>query len=513
MFIKVNDQEVELPDGSTIKDAIDKIQAPYSPGTVVCVIKGEKELEKSVNKYKIKTSKGIIIIELSDEDEAKPLIDVWKAQYHELEDLKIRWTTSNEVAVGPIVTDFKPIKDTFRYSDGDVILSLSGYSSESTHIIFSKDDHEGTYAVPNVNKGIFAKVTGGTKIVSELEARDYIIAVEPVIERSVFKDIDSVDDLNIVLEDGNQLFTYISIKPEFESPQGVEHFFSLSLDSTITVDFDSNTLLGFYALQGVEKPFEKEGPRKRGTVTIRNSGKGSGKVYIYKENRVSAESHSIIGKVDKGMEIIDTANEGDKITVRSSPERIMVIAKTQKEANDLLSSRGIKQIREGDTTDDAIVVTQTPRFSVEIVSENEVKTLGINQKELVHLSLTDNAPDSVWYFKKVSKLLDSPIGQLKVHFAFPGMNLLMFEGEKKISSAVIPENTPKEMICAGEIGITNMSRKNTGVIGIRLENNSEFGPTGEPFTGTNIVGKIISDLEILKDYKEGDIIYAIIDDS
>lgn len=508
MLIKINNEELDLEDGSTIKDAINKVNAPYSPGSIVCVIKGEKELEKSINKYKIKTTKGSIVIELSEKSEAKPLVDVWKAKYSEFEGLKVRWTTSNETAIGPIKTDFKPTKEEFNYSDADVIMSLSGFSSESTHMIFSKDDHKGVYAVPDHNKGVFAKITGGLKKVTSLEAQDKVISIEPVIERSTFKDIDAISDIDTVLKEGNQIITYISIKPETESPQGVEHFFSLSIDSTIEVDYESNTFLGFYELQGIEKPFELNGLRNRGTVTIRNTGKGTGKIYIYREDRVSASEHSVIGKVEEGMELIDIAKKGDKLTVRSNPERIMVISLTQKEAEEELSSRGITTIRAGDTSDDAIVVMQEPRYSVNISNEKEAKTIGIAKEDLVLLSFTDNAPDSLWYFKKVSGLLDSPIGQLKVHFAFPGMNLLMFEGDKKISSAVIPENTPVGSVKAGEIGITNMARKNTGVIGVRLENNNEFGPTGEPFNGTNIVGKVINDLELLKKYKEGDIIYV-----
>jgi UPF0288 family protein (methanogenesis marker protein 3) len=53
-----------------------------------------------------------------------------------------------------------------------------------------------------------------------------------------------------------------------------------------------------------------------------------------------------------------------------------------------------------------------------------------------------------------------------------------------------------------------MSRRQIGVIGVRFENNDEFGPTGEPFQGTNIVGNIVKGIENLEKFKEGDIVYV-----
>ena len=38
------------------------------------------------------------------------------------------------------------------------------------------------------------------------------------------------------------------------------------------------------------------------------------------------------------------------------------------------------------------------------------------------------------------------------------------------------------MIRRGDMGVTNMSRPNRGLIGIRLQESDEFGPTGEERT-------------------------------
>ena len=64
MLVKVNGVEITLPDGSTIKDAITASKAPYREGCVLGVIKGKEEVERHVNKYSFKTTRGSIIIEL-----------------------------------------------------------------------------------------------------------------------------------------------------------------------------------------------------------------------------------------------------------------------------------------------------------------------------------------------------------------------------------------------------------------------------------------------------------------
>ena len=53
MLIKINGEEVEVADASTIQDVIAETNAPYTPGSIICLIKGKKELEKNISKYKI----------------------------------------------------------------------------------------------------------------------------------------------------------------------------------------------------------------------------------------------------------------------------------------------------------------------------------------------------------------------------------------------------------------------------------------------------------------------------
>ena len=508
MLIKINGEEIDVAEGSSIQDVIDETNAPYTPGSIVCLIKGKKELEKNISKYKIKTTQGSIIIQLNESDEAKPLVDVWKNQYDEFVDLDIRWSTPTEVAIGPIVTDLEPTHDEFKYFEGDVVLSLSSFSNESTHLILLKENTTNVYSVPPYNKGIFAHIVGGKKTLENLTDDDQVTGIEPIVERSTTTDSASVSDLSTVLEEGNELYTYISFDIDDKSPVCVEHLFSIIKDGRIKVSYDSESFLGIYELEGLEKPKEDTTPRTRGTMTIRNEGKGVGKLFIYRENRVLTPNHTTVGNIVQGMELIDIAKENDFITVKSEQQRLMLLNKTQAEATKLLSEAGVEHLIDGIIDDDAIVVEQNPKHTIDILREGQVITKAIHKEELCKIKFVDNAPRSVKYFKLLSGLIENPIGQIKVHFAVPGMHIVMFEGDKKSAKGLIPENNPVDKVVRGQIGITNMSSKSVGLIGIRFEDNAEFGPTAETFGATNIVGDIVSDYDYLEKLKEGVVVYV-----
>ncbi len=507
MLVKVNGDELTLPDGSSIKDAIKASGAPYIEGCVLGVIKGKEEFEKHVDKYSLKTTRGSIIIELL-KDCPKVLLDTWKNHYKEFENLRIRWTTSNEVSLGPIKTELTPTKDENEYLSWDVILSLSGFTADATHIIFSKEKHKAVYGSPMENNGVFARVVGGKRTIMQLTDDDVVKSIKPVMERKSIVQSAAVTKLETLISDGNEIFTYVLMEPEEKSPSSVEQFFALTEKGELDVDYESESFLGFYGLQGLEKEPEYIDQRRRGVITLRNNGKGVGRIYVYREDRVSTPTHTIVGKVTKGIQLMDIANQGDRITVKTVPERIMTLSMSQKEAGKFLESRGIKQIRAGSDDDDAVVVKQEPQFTMDIIGQNEVRTTGVPEDEMIYIELNEKTPKSSWYFKKITGLLDSPVGSMNVMFAFPGMKVMMFRGNSKEAKGLIPENNPVNCVKAGEIGITNMSRRQIGVMGVRFEDNDEFGPTGEPFQGTNIIGKIIKGIENLEKFKEGDTVYV-----
>ncbi|MFI5383086.1 MAG: methanogenesis marker 3 protein, partial [Methanosarcina thermophila] len=85
----------------------------------------------------------------------------------------------------------------------------------------------------------------------------------------------------------------------------------------------------------------------------------------------------------------------------------------------------------------------------------------------------------------------------------------LFKTEKEVVKykEILPENTPTDKVLGGEIGITNQAAKRMGTIGVRISDDELFGPTGERFSSTNIVGRIINPEKLL-DVKEGETIYV-----
>ncbi|MBQ3472707.1 MAG: methanogenesis marker 3 protein, partial [Methanobrevibacter sp.] len=337
---------------------------------------------------------------------------------------------------------------------------------------------------------------------------DRITGIEPIIERSTTTDSYSLSDLTTVLEEGNELYTHISFEIDEKSPVCVEHLFSIVKDGRIKVSYDSESFLGFYELEGLEKPKEDTTKRVRGTMTIRNTGKGVGKLFIYRENRVLTPNHTTVGHIVNGMEIIDIAKENEFITVKSEQQRLMLLNKTQAEATKMLAEAGVEHLIDGLIDDDAVIVEQNPLHTIDILKEGKVITKAVNNEDICKIKFVDNAPRSVRYFKLLSGLLENPVGQIKVHFSVPGMHIVIFEGDKKSAKGLIPENNPVDKVIRGQIGITNMSSKSTGLIGVRFEDNAEFGPTAETFGATNIIGDIVSDYDHLEKLKEGVVVYV-----
>lgn len=507
MHIKINEVEMELAEGSTVKDAIEASNAPYVEGCAVSLIEGREELESHVNKYKIKTTKGSIIIELVDE--AKLLVYFWKNHYNEFSSSLIRWTTSNEVAMGSMVSDLEPTHNEYQYNRWDVILSLSSFSNESTHVIFSKSKHNAIYGVPDDNKGVFATVVGGKRTIAQLDNTDKITSIEPIIERKSVIKTANVTDLSTKLHESNELFTYIEVEANPQAPMSFEHFLKIIENNTITVDYESETFISNQTLKGLERESELIEKRSRGNVTLRNDGSSTGTIYLYRESRVSVPTHNTVGYIKRGIQLLDTVNEKEKVTIKTVPEKISTVAMTQVEAEEYLDKLSIEHQRDGLTDDDAIVVAQNPLYTVEINNTKKISTLGVPKEDFVEIELyEDQSPSSVWYFRKITGLLDGDVGHLRVDMAFKDMDLIMFNAVKKDAKGLIPEKTPTDEVKAWEICVSNTVSKYVGNMGIRFVDNTEFGPTGETFDGTNIIGRVVTGKENFESYYEGDTIYV-----
>jgi len=187
----------------------------------------------------------------------------------------------------------------------------------------------------------------------------------------------------------------------------------------------------------------------------------------------------------------------------------MTIAMTQAEGQRFLEGFGLRQRRTGDQADDAIIVEQEPELTLLATQEAEVETLGVRPERINDIIINAaKAPQTARYARKITGLGHKPIGTMKVHFTFPDMPLITFDGNYGEAGSLVPENEFQERCMKGDLAVTNMSRPNRGLMGIRLEPSDEFGPTGEERYGSNLFGRVTSDLKrLMENLKEGDIIY------
>lgn len=313
-------------------------------------------------------------------------------------------------------------------------------------------------------------------------------------------------------KEGEEIYTHIHIKLFKEAPMSSEHFLSLTRNGVFHVDEATHTFIATTKLRGLNLPEENIAHRLKFTVAARLTGTERGKVFIYRVERLSSPAHNVFGEVVEGSPLVQFAKKGDKIRVQTTPKWLMCVGMTQKEAEAFLAAENIQHVREGNKDDDAVVVEQEPEMTMDVLESGTVKTFGVSREAVLPVQFFHKeAPKTVWYFRKVSGMVTKPIGRLKVFFVIPG-SIVLFEGKTSEAGLLVPENTPKGSVERGVLGVTNMAKTNRGMMGIRLEESREYGPTGEAFEHTNIALRISpltpEIITVLSKLKEGDVIYV-----
>ncbi|VVB94040.1 Uncharacterised protein [uncultured archaeon] len=497
--IEINGQKSDLKDNATLKDAIELSKAYYNPGTTIGILKTGTQKEQATFEYKIITNKGEFRIELTGES------GLWNKFSNDFVGTNAHWETTNSIAFGPVGTDIIPQRIEQKYNRYDVFFGTGGYDAKNSYLLLSKNKHISDYG--STKDAVFAKVISGKNVISDLKQGDTILKIEPVLKWETLLDKISTSDLNLKLDDGMKIFTYFKVDLLNESPEGAEHFLALIRKKVFAVDTFSNSFISDDALQGEGCQYEHWDARSEGTVAVRTDGIGNGRIYIYKEDRTSSAVHSVIGHVSQGMELIKIADAGGKLGVIPNPERIMVLGMNFKDAEKLLSGRGLKLEKQGYTGDDAIIVEQDPDTTIEILGSGGVTGLGVKSDKIINVRFYDDkAPITLDFFRHSLRLKDRPLGPLPVVYTYENTYLFRSEKEAEAYKEINPENVPRTKVEAGEIGVTNQAAKRYGMVGVRLTDDEKYGPTGEKFECTNIIGKVIEP-ERLKGIKAGDIIY------
>ena len=505
------DGETKEVRSKRLGDIIEELGAAYKQGCIIAVISEKAKVELK-NEFAIKTEGGEARIKMvrgaEAETEARSLFHEAYKKFSNAGS-RIGWESEDITAIGPIETNLSVEKSEQGYRKWDVFFGFGGFDPGMTYLMISKREHKAAYGTGT--DAVIGKLTRGRSIISQLHEGDTIEEIRPIVtkaERTGFV----TTDLDTAIEEGQELFTFATVKLLREAPMSSEHFLSLTRDGILRIDDFSHTYVASEGLKGLSLPLENVHYRSKYYLSVRNKGGERGKIYAYKESRLPYHSHNVFGEIIQGGELIDYAQSEDTICTMTEPKWMMVVGRTQKEAEVFFEREDIEQVREGDKNDDAIVVDLEPALTMEIMDRGTVRTVGVDAEGVFEVELFHTeAPKTVWYFRKITGLINRPIGNLKVYFTAPGM-MVLFQGNADEAGTLVPENLPKKEVKKGVLGVTNMSRPNRGIMGVRLNDSAEYGPTGETFNGANLVLSFSSltpaTLSFIGKLKEGDVIYV-----
>jgi putative methanogenesis marker protein 3 len=257
-------------------------------------------------------------------------------------------------------------------------------------------------------------------------------------------------------------------------------------------------------LTGSEVASQYRRPRREGSVTVRNTGRSSGGIYIYRDDVTGSPAHSTVGQVVHGIELAKLAKGHDTFVFNVSPSRIDLLGLPLPKAKEIARARKITLAIDKDS-DDRIVVSQEPGTTLEVLSEGKATVTTAPYAKVIDIELFDSAaPLSCEVFRRVTGLREHDAGMMPLFFKFD--DVLLFKPVIPSELRLVPENLPHDEVPPAALGITNDARKGAGLVGVRLSANREFGPTSEPFEGTNIIGRVV-DTQKLRGLKEKDKVY------
>lgn len=501
IVVEINGKKATVPQGSTIADCLAASGHTHVPGTVIGIISGREEARKEVaTEFRIITSKGELKLELTGD-----LKQAWLDSYGNFSSAPVKWVTGDALSFGPAPSGIQPGRGEADYRRWDVCFGTGGYEARNSYLIISRNNHSSDYGAKG--GGVFGRVISGKSVIASLGQDDSITGIEPVMKLEKSANNIVTEDTSIPAEDGMEIHSEIEIELLSKAKDGAEHFYAAVKDGTFPVDFVASTFISSDVMIAEISPYENLAARSEGTVSVRTDGSGRGRIYISKGDMTSNVYHSIIGSVTRGIELSKMASAGQRLAIKTVPVRLSVLGMGLAKAEEFLARRGIKYEKSGYEGEDAIVVDQTPRTTMEIVSAGNVKIASIPEKSLIDVRLyNDRAGQSAEYFRRATGLKEQSVGALGVFFKYE--DTVLFKGKNVLVGELIPENKPEEgeSIAPGEIGLTNTAAKNSGLIGVRFSQSVKFGPTGEKYAATNIVGRVL-DLEKLKKIREKDTVY------
>jgi putative methanogenesis marker protein 3 len=499
--IHLDGLRLEVGEGSTLKTVL----PPIPPGCCVAVILPAAKEQAATTSLAISSTAGDVTIEVVGGDTGFSVTGELTSR------LALHWHDRYAAAFGPFPSSIHPLRRPALYERGDVILGCGGYDPQRSYLIFSKVRHSADHGA-NESGGVIGRVVSGRAILDRWTTGDRITKIEPVISWADTSRSFTTTDFDLALEEGMQVVTRVDLVAQGYSPDriitasagSVEHLLFAFETPRFVVSRATSTHILDARFAGSEVPADPRHPRREGTVTVRNAGLSSGGVYLYRADVQSSLAHSVVGQVVHGIELVRLAREGDTFSIIVRPERIDLLGLPLHQAQQVAQARGFAL--HVDSTEGArIVVSQEPATTLEVLQEKAASITTAPDSRVVDIVLDDNAaPLSCAIFRRMTGLAVHDAGMIPLFFTFD--DVFLFKPEVPGGVNIIPENIPATEVPPASLAITNDSRKGSGMVGVRLSKNREFGPTSEPFEGTNIIGRVI-DTAKLKNFREKEKVY------
>ena len=499
--IHLDGERLVIAEGSMLGNILKN----HPPGCAVAIIRPATQEQAKTGSLAISTTAGQITVELTGEHasflEAPAIVP----------QLALHWQDRYAAAFGPFPSDIHPIRKPHLYERGDVILGCGGYDPAHSYLIFSKSRHSADHGADE-NGGIIGNVVSGRGVLDRWSTGEKVIKIEPVISWADTSRSFTTTDPGLVLEDGMRVVTRVAVVAQgfsesrvtTEAAGSVEHMLLALQSGRFVVDRATSTHIADLRRAGTDVPREYHHPRREGAVTVRATGKAAGGVFLYRTDVPSSMVHSVVGQVVQGIELVRLAQEHDVIALSVQPERIDLLGMPVQRAKEIASTRGLALVIDKDVGE-RIVVSQDPGTTLDVLAERKVTVTTAPIDKVIDIELDDaHAPVSCGIFRRITGLVEHDTGMLPVFFKFD--DVILFKPEIPVGIRLNPENSPVDEAPAAGLAITNDSRKGAGLVGVRLSANREFGPTSEPFDGTNLIGRVI-DTGKLKKVKERENVY------
>jgi putative methanogenesis marker protein 3 len=491
----------EVGEGSTLGSVLDG----HPKECCVAIIRPATKEQAATGHMAISTTAGEITLELKG-DRA----DIFESPEVN-RSLTLHWTDRYAAAFGPFPSGIHPFRKPHLYERGEVILGCGGYDPKTSYLIFSRSRHVADHGADE-SGGVIGQIASGRAVLDRWGTGDRITKVEPVIAWADTSRSFTTTDRGLVLEDGMHIVTYIRVMAQGYAPDrvtteaagSVEHMLIALQLGRFVVQRATSTHILDSRFSGEEIAERYKRPRREGNVTVRTTGPTAGGIYIYRTDVPSSPAHSIVGQVTHGIELAKLAKDGDVIFTKVIPARIDLLGLPLAQAKTIADAN--KVALAADKNDEGrIVVSQEPGTTLDVLHERAVTVTTAPYTQVIAIELFDAAaPSSCDLFRRITGLKEHDAGMMPAFFTFD--DVYLFKPAIPTGVKIYPENTPLNEVPAAALAITNDSRKGTGLVGARLSANRDFGPTSEPFEGTNIIGRVI-DTDKLKMVKERQMVY------